>query len=124
MAVDLSLRFLPRSLSELHATKTEPSGGLHGLGGHPDHIGTVTETLEWSWPHFDPRLLIVERIPLNDTRLQAAQNDPCRLFEALARLAELYAKGIELPFREAAAESDDHPSLGQMVQKNGLLSHT
>ncbi len=123
MAVDIYLRFHPGSLRKLHATKTEPPGGIHRLRGHPDHVGPVTECFEWSWPHFDPRLLIMRRISLNDTRLKAAQNDPRRLIEALARLAELHAKGIELPFRESAAESDDHPPPRQMIQKNRLLGH-
>src|SRR2546428_4388429 len=116
MAVDVYLRFLPGALSELHATKTEPPSGFHGLRRHPPHVGPVTECFEGSWPHFDPGLLIVRRIPLNDTRLKAAQNDPCRLIKALACLAEFHAKGIELPFRETAPESDDHPPLGQMIQ--------
>ncbi len=123
MTIDFNLRFLPRSLGELHAAKPEPPGGLHRLRRHPDHVGAVAKTLEWPWPNFDPRLLIVGRISLNETRLQAAQNDSCGLLEALARLAEFDTEGIELPFRETAAESDDYSPLGQMIQKNRLLSH-
>src|SRR5580693_5767211 len=104
MTVDLNLRFLPRSLGEFHAAKPEPPRGFQRLRRHPDHVGAVTETLERPWPDFDPRLLIVLRISLDETRLQAAQNDSCGLVEALARLAEFDAKGIELPFRETAAE--------------------
>src|SRR5260370_31208832 len=124
MTVDLNLRFLPRSLGEFHAAKPEPPRGFQGLRRHPDHVGAVTETLEWPWPDFDPRLLIVLRISLNEPCLQAAQNDSCGLVEAVARLADFDSKGIELPFRENTAESHDYPSLGKMIQENRLLCHT
>src|SRR5450631_3056430 len=124
MTVDVDFCYLPRSLGKFHATKSEPPCGFQGLRRHPDHVGAVTETLEWPWPHFDPRLPIVRCISLNETCLQAAQDNFRGLIKALTRLAEFDSKGIKLPFRETAAESYDYPPLGKMIQENRLLRHT
>src|ERR1700676_1373269 len=124
MTVKVCFRLFPGSLSELHAAESEPPRGLQRLRRHSDHVGSVAEGLERSRSHLDPRLLIVRRIPPNEPGLDATKNNSRRLLEALARLAEFDAKRIEFAFRETAAESNNHPSAGQMIQKDRLLGHT
>src|SRR5260221_14119302 len=105
MTVDVNFCFLPRPLGKFHATESDPPCGFQRLRRHPDHVGAVTETLEWPWPHFDPRLRIVRCISLNEACLQAAQNYFRGLINALARLAECDSTGIKLPLRATAGES-------------------
>src|SRR6266403_3429921 len=124
MTVKVRFRLLPGSLSELHAAKSEPPGGLQRLRRHSDHVGAVAEGLERSRSHLYPRLLIMRRIPLNEPRLEATQDDSRRLFETLARLAEFDTKRIEFALRKTAAKSHDHPPAGQMIQKDRFLGHT
>src|ERR1700679_3944248 len=105
MTVKVRFRFFPRSLSELHAAKSEPPRSLQRLRRHSDHVGAVAEGLERSRSHLDPRLLIKRRIALDESRLETTHDDARRLFEPLAGLAEFDAKRVELTLRETAAES-------------------
>src|ERR1700722_18772870 len=110
MPVKVRFRLVPGSLSELHATKSQPARGLQRLRRHSDHVRSVAERFEGTRSHLDPRLLIVRRIPLDEPGLEAPQDDSRRLFEALTGLAEFDAKRIEFAFRETAAKSNNDPS--------------
>src|SRR6202040_3484894 len=106
MTVKVCFRLFPGSLSEFHAAESEPPRGLQRLRRHSDHVGAVAEGLERSRSHLDPRLLIMRRIPLNEPRLEATQDDSRRLFEALAGLAEFDTKRIELALSKTARSEE------------------
>ena len=89
---------------------------LHRLGADRRRVRAITERLERRGPQVARCLLVVRAVVLHAALLEPLEHEARALDEPSARLVHRHAEAAELDAPEAAADAEDDPTAGEVVE--------
>ena len=112
-----------RELDEEHHPAAQLANHRRGIRRHRDAVQAVLEGALGARPDLGANLLVVRPVAFHVARAQRLEDHFRRLVEAVARLIHVDAEGPVLHPRQAAAQPQDEPPVGQRVEHRHLLGH-